>query len=98
MSAVAISSQIIRVQWNLPALEHRQGLIKGHKVVYTELDTSKVFVKTVTRVHYAELTNLRKYSLYRIAVLAFTGGGDGKMSDPVLTRTAEDGRPIFRCT
>eukprot|EP00794_Sanderia_malayensis_P011383 gene11383-12569_t len=90
VTAVAMNSQIIRVQWNLPPIEHRHGLIKGYKIKYTELKTSKVFSTMATSVHYAELTNLDKYTVYKISVLAYTNGGDGKMSKPVLTRTAED--------
>ena len=42
--------------------------------------------------HYTELTNLLKFSRYRIKVLAFTGGGDGVASQPVVVRTAEDSK------
>ncbi len=98
VSATAISSQIISVKWNLPPYEHRHGMINGYKVIYTEVTTSKKFSTVVTSVHYAELTKLKKYTVYEISVLAFTGGGDGKLSDPIMERTAEDGNHIYMFT
>ncbi|XP_065056612.1 cell adhesion molecule DSCAM-like [Rhopilema esculentum] len=90
IKATAISSQIIRVTWGLPPFPHRHGLIKGYKVKYFKKLSKKVLEKTVTRVHYAELTNLEKYTEYEIFVLAFTEGGDGKTSKSIISRTLED--------
>lgn len=43
--------------------------------------------------HNAELTQLAKYVLYEIQVLAFTRIGDGIPSSPsILERTLDDGR------
>ena len=90
-----MSSQIIRVTWGLPPFPHRHGLIKGYKVKYFKKLSKKVLEKTVTRVHYAELTNLEKYTEYEISVLAFTEGGDGKTSKSIISRTLEDGKVYF---
>lgn len=96
IKATPISSQIIRVRWDLPPLHHRNGLIKGYRVKYTEVSSAKLSLEQeIIGNHYAELTNLKKYTLYRISVLAFTNGGDGKLSDTYLARTLEDGKFII---
>jgi hypothetical protein len=40
----------------------------------------------------ANITNLRKFVVYSIRILAFTSVGDGMISSPVSVRTHEDGK------
>ena len=95
IKARPMSSQIIEVSWSLPPRSHHHGLIKGYKVKYSEKFSTKKKEKVVRNVHFAELTNLQKYTEYSIAVLAFTDGGDGKLSDNIIARTLEDGMHMF---
>ena len=62
---------------------------------YAEKFVRKTKEKIVKNVHYAELTNLKRYTEYSISVLAFTGGGDGTLSDNIISRTLEDGRYYY---
>jgi hypothetical protein len=42
------------------------------------------------------LQSLSRFTNYSVSVLAFTAGGDGVRSDPLLCRTEEDGTyPLF---
>ena len=100
IKANPISSQIIRVSWTLPPHNHQHGLIKGYKVRYSEKFSALKKEKVVRNVHFAELTNLKRYTEYSIAILAFTDGGDGKLSDNIVARTLEDGTypvPLLLC-
>jgi len=38
------------------------------------------------------LQSLARFTNYSVSVLAFTAGGDGVRSDPLLCRTEEDGK------
>ncbi|KAK3559960.1 hypothetical protein QTP86_030316 [Hemibagrus guttatus] len=100
ISAFSTSSSSILVRWFEVPEPDRNGLILGYKVVYKEKDSdSPLQLWTVegNTTHSAELTNLGKYVLYEIQVLAFTRIGDGLPSSPsILERTLDDvpGPPV----
>ncbi|XP_058262226.1 protein sidekick-2 isoform X1 [Hemibagrus wyckioides] len=100
VSAFSTSSSSILVRWFEVPDPDRNGLILGYKVVYKEKDSdSPLQFWTVegNTTHSAELTNLGKYVLYEIQVLAFTRIGDGLPSSPsILERTLDDvpGPPV----
>ncbi len=93
VTAEATSSTTILVRWGEVPPIHRNGVVEGFKVIYGAkgVETkSKTLEGNSTR--QATLTELRKYTLYGIQVLAFTRVGDGVASgaSPPLVRTFED--------
>ncbi|KFM81271.1 Protein sidekick, partial [Stegodyphus mimosarum] len=88
----ATSSTTIVVKWSEVPKRHQNGIIEGYKVYYGAknvpfqykvIESNSTFTTT--------LTELRKYTLYSIQVLAFSRIGDGVLSiPPVSVRTFED--------
>ncbi|PRD32242.1 UNVERIFIED_CONTAM: sdk [Trichonephila clavipes] len=88
----ATSSTTIVVNWNEVPKIHQNGIIEGYKVYYGAknvpfqykvIESNSTFTTT--------LTELRKYSLYSVQVLAFSRIGDGVLSvPPISVRTFED--------
>uniref|UniRef100_A0A4W3KFY3 Sidekick cell adhesion molecule 2 n=1 Tax=Callorhinchus milii TaxID=7868 RepID=A0A4W3KFY3_CALMI len=100
ISALAINSSSILVKWNEVPEQDRNGLVLGYKVLYKEKDLeAPVQLLTIegNTTYTAQLTELGKYVLYEIQVLAFTRIGDGRPSSPpILERTLDDvpGPPV----
>lgn len=84
------SSTSLEVSWDEPGdLTH--GIFCGVEILYRLNDSSqKVGVRVASRTPGHELIDLLKYTLYAISVKPFTLEGEGKESDEVLVRTAED--------
>lgn len=93
VEANATSSTTIVVKWGEVPKEHQNGLLEGFKVYYgtnprlpfqyKEINKNTTFTTT--------LTELRKYVVYHIQVLAYTRLGDGSLSiPPVRVQTFED--------
>lgn len=84
------SSTSLVVSWDEPGdLTH--GIFCGVEILYRLNDSShKVGVRIASRIPGYELIDLMKYALYAISVKPFTLEGEGKESDEVLVRTAED--------
>ncbi|XP_024084969.1 protein sidekick [Cimex lectularius] len=93
VEANTTSSTTIVVKWGDVPREHRNGQIEGFKVFYggvrnqppkiKDIPTNKTFTTT--------LTELRKFQVYSIQVLAYTRLGDGILSTPpVRVQTFED--------
>lgn len=88
----ATSSTTIVVKWNEVPKIHQNGIIEGYKVYYGAknvlfqykiIESNSTFTTT--------LTELKKYTLYSVQVLAFSRIGDGVLSvPPVSVRTFED--------
>ncbi|KAF8795300.1 Protein sidekick like protein [Argiope bruennichi] len=88
----ATSSTTIVVNWGEVPKIHQNGIIEGYKVYYGAknvpfqykiIESNSTFTTT--------LTELRKYTLYSIQVLAFSRIGDGVLSiPPISVRTFED--------
>ncbi|CAG9096606.1 unnamed protein product [Plutella xylostella] len=99
VSANATSSTTVVVLWGDIPAQDQNGLIEGYKVCYAAVkppprqDHQKVECQAIpsNQTHTITLTELRKYVVYQIQVLAYTRLGDGALSDPpIQVRTFED--------
>ncbi|KAK9695167.1 Immunoglobulin I-set domain [Popillia japonica] len=93
VEANATSSTTIVVRWGDVPKEHQNGLIEGFKVYYGADTRSLVQFKFIpgNTTFTTTLTELRKFVLYHIQVLAYTRLGDGVPSTPpVRVQTFED--------
>ncbi|XP_064211219.1 protein sidekick isoform X2 [Tribolium castaneum] len=93
IEANATSSTTIVVKWGDVPKEHQNGLIEGYKVYYAAESKSPVQYKLIASnsTFTTTLTELRKFVVYRIQVLAYTRLGDGEPSKPAVSvRTFED--------
>ncbi|XP_033896317.3 protein sidekick-2-like isoform X3 [Acipenser ruthenus] len=100
ISAFATTSSSILVRWSEVPEPDRNGLVLGYKVVYKEKDSDsalRFWTAEGNTTHSLLLSDLGKYVLYEIKVLAFTRIGDGVPSNPpILERTLDDvpGPPV----
>ena len=80
--------------WDEVAAEKQNGIITGYTITYqsqTENDNGRVLVSANDR--QKNLTNLKEYVNYKIAVFAFTVKGNGPANDPVIVvRTDQDSK------
>ncbi|KAI5697514.1 hypothetical protein M8J75_011594 [Diaphorina citri] len=101
VTANATSSTTIVVKWGEVPFEHRNGQIEGFKVLYGPVSRgatvntigSSVQVKDIPNnaTFTTTLTELRKWVVYNVQVLAYTRLGDGSLSTPpVRVQTFED--------
>ncbi|TMW48206.1 hypothetical protein DOY81_006718 [Sarcophaga bullata] len=94
VQANATSSTTIVVRWGEVPKQHRNGQIDGYKVFYAATNRGgHVLHKTITNnsSFTTTLTELNKFVIYHIQVLAFTRLGDGALSTPpVRVQTFED--------
>ncbi|XP_046680839.1 protein sidekick isoform X3 [Homalodisca vitripennis] len=95
VGANATSSTTIVVHWGDVPREHRNGQIEGFKVFYGTGPRSPlpVQVKDIpsNATFTTTLTELRKFVVYSVQVLAYTRLGDGALSTPpVRVQTFED--------
>ena len=89
--ARALGSRIILLSWSPPLEGERNGEIQGYFVLIEEEESGTQYTHTVGQNSTAYLaTMLHPYYNYNCSVAAFTLGGTGPFSDPVLVRTAED--------
>lgn len=100
VEANATSSTTVVVRWGDVPREHRNGQIEGFKVFYGMGPRSNhpVQVKDIpsNATFTTTLTELRKFVVYSIQVLAYTRLGDGALSTPpVRVQTFEDGMILF---
>lgn len=94
VTAEALSPTSISVQWQPPTSDRSNGLIIYYKIMCTEIgmsdsDAEPYRVENVTS-HVLE--NLKRWTEYKIWVLAGTSVGDGPSSYPITVRTREDGK------
>ncbi|KAM9770293.1 protein sidekick-1-like isoform 2-T2 [Menidia menidia] len=99
VTAEAVSSSRILLTWSAPAPAQRNGRILGYKVLYNEKDSEGPPSVQVTEGEgnlSLLLRDLKKYTVYKLEVLAYTRMGDGPTSSPILLRTKEDvpGPPV----
>ncbi|CAK9254378.1 unnamed protein product [Sphagnum jensenii] len=89
----ATSSTTIVVDWGEITKVDRNGILQGFKVKYTSLKSSdstqyKIIESNQTRT--TTLTELKKYTTYRISVCGFTHAGDGVYSTSLTEQTFQD--------
>ncbi|XP_023318195.1 tyrosine-protein phosphatase Lar isoform X3 [Trichogramma pretiosum] len=85
------SATSILVKWEPPPIERSNGPITYYKLYYVEKgisDSGSTFVKQ-SKTEYL-LEELKKWTEYRIWVVAGTSVGDGPPSYPITVRTQED--------
>ncbi|XP_075159070.1 sidekick cell adhesion molecule isoform X3 [Haematobia irritans] len=94
VQANATSSTTIVVKWGEVPKQHRNGQIDGYKVFYAATNRGgQVLHKTISNnsSFTTTLTELKKFVIYHIQVLAFTRLGDGALSTPpVRVQTFDD--------
>lgn len=88
----AVSPTAIRVTWDPPPANRSNGNIIYYKLQYVEADKSD---SEATEIKFNDtsivLDELKRWTTYRIWVLAGTSVGDGPSSYPITVRTHEDG-------
>lgn len=95
VEANATSSTTIVVKWSEVPKKAQNGQIEGYKIFYGAPGTSGIPVlqKTISnnKTFTTTLTELKKFVIYHIQVLAYTRLGDGSLSmPPIRTQTFED--------
>ncbi|XP_015186972.1 PREDICTED: Down syndrome cell adhesion molecule-like protein Dscam2 isoform X7 [Polistes dominula] len=89
----ALSSQSLQVSWDPPPDSSLNGILKGYKVMWENMDSmtesSKSEMKITTALTVV-IHGLEKYTNYSIQVLTFTRAGDGVASAPLYCVTEED--------
>lgn len=92
-----LSSQSMEVTWSKPPTNAINGKLLGYRVYYySTKNLEQVFNRTVTKAdeRNATLTGLRKFTSYRVRVVAFTRVGEGVASLPRGGTTLEDSKWI----
>lgn len=91
-----LSSESLRVTWQPPPAEGRNGVLLGYKVSFRSFgqwmddEDDDQQTKVVSALG-TTLVGLKKYCNYSVSVLGYTAPGDGVTSEPVYCRTQEDG-------
>ncbi|CAH1716486.1 unnamed protein product [Chironomus riparius] len=92
ITATATSSSKIKVSWQPPPQDRANGRIMYYKLFFVEegrLDTDADSIK-LWNVTEFELDEMKKWTEYKIWILAGTSVGDGPRSIPIKCRTHED--------
>ncbi|XP_044015450.1 protein sidekick isoform X2 [Aphidius gifuensis] len=93
VDANATSSTTILVKWKDVPIKHQNGQIEGYKVYYGANDKLPFKYKNIpnNKTFTTTLTELRKFVIYHIQVLAYTRLGDGILSTPsIRVQTFDD--------
>lgn len=93
--ATAEDSESIRVEWKPPPVDKQHGDITYYKLMIVnntrpDSDASVITISDANKFDYL-ITNLKKWTEYRVWMLAGTLIGDGVKSDALFVRTDEDG-------
>ncbi len=103
VSVAAMNSTAVRMSWMPPNPQHINGINQGYKIDGYKLDKEEPEFKITVPSNMSNMlglqtfniTNLKKFTDYKLTVLCFTSKGDGPASDPVLVKTQEDGKIVF---
>lgn len=98
VEANATSSTTIVVKWGEVPKEHQNGIVEGFKVYYAANARAPFLFKNIpsNSTYTTTLTELRKFVVYHIQVMAYTRLGDGALSTPpIRVQTYEDGKKKF---
>ncbi|KAK6637522.1 hypothetical protein RUM44_007944 [Polyplax serrata] len=93
VEANATSSTTIVVRWGEVPKEHQNGIIEGFKVYYAANARAPFLFKNIpsNSTFTTTLTELRKFVVYHVQVMAYTRLGDGTLSTPpIRVQTFED--------
>ena len=82
----------MKVTWKRPPKSATHGILMGFKVHYWKVDNPVELGPIILRNTSSSvlLQNLRKFTKYKVTVLAFTRKGDGIKSKEMEETTAED--------
>ena len=92
------------MNWGEVPFPDRLGIIQGYRVLLRRTNQSADVLKNVTvpaPSRNISFSRLEKYTNYTVQVLAFTAKGDGKISEPIVVITDEDGKSrviIYLCS
>ncbi|XP_017890990.1 Down syndrome cell adhesion molecule-like protein Dscam2 isoform X2 [Ceratina calcarata] len=89
----ALSSQSLQVSWDAPPESSWNGILKGYKVIWENMDALAESPKSEMKITSAltiVIHGLEKYTNYSVQVLASTRAGDGIASSPLYCVTEED--------
>lgn len=89
----ALSSQSLQVSWDAPPNSSLNGILKGYKVIWENMDALTESAKSEMKITSAltvVIHGLEKYTNYSVQVLASTRAGDGVASSPLYCVTEED--------
>ncbi|VVC34250.1 Hypothetical protein CINCED_3A009503 [Cinara cedri] len=92
VEGVDIETNQMKIRWKPPDEETWNGQILGYKVSYVDVnEIAEIYTKTILGFERCEvqITNLKPFATYRIAVRAFNSIGSGPDSDFVLVTTSE---------
>ena len=86
-----VTATSISLDWDLPLLRDRNGIITSYRVNLTATEDSsvRVFIVTNSRIG---VTSLHPYYTYSCQVQAVTAEGRGPYSSPISVRTLQDGQ------
>ncbi|XP_060087639.1 receptor-type tyrosine-protein phosphatase F isoform X7 [Heteronotia binoei] len=94
VECVSTSSTTIRVSWVPPPAQSRNGVITQYSIAYQAMegeDSTKHVVEGIGHERSSwDISNLEKWTEYKVWVRAHTDVGPGPESNPVLVRTDED--------
>ena len=104
VQASAKNSTSVSVSWAAVVNKHRNGIIKGYKVIYQALPGGKNVTRFVNISDENQETeqditlgDLVKFTNYTIRVLAFTVVGDGPPSEVKIVQTQQDSKLHSSC-
>ncbi|XP_035684441.1 tenascin-X-like [Branchiostoma floridae] len=87
--AEAVDATSIQVSWEPPA--NTNGELQGYKILYRQAGTEAISIAEVApAAQYHLLTELQPFTVYLLALVAFTEGGEGETSSEVTVQTDED--------
>ncbi|XP_046143887.1 Down syndrome cell adhesion molecule-like protein Dscam2 isoform X7 [Osmia bicornis bicornis] len=89
----ALSSQSLQISWDSPPESSLNGILKGYKVIWENVDALTESPKSEMKITSAltvVIHGLEKYTNYSVQVLASTRAGDGIASSPLYCVTEED--------
>lgn len=99
MTATAISSTSVRVNWNMLEESERNGNITHFEIILTpsllavaSFPIPTISVNTLWKSREADIIGLEEFTEYDVTIRAFTVVGPGPFSPASLVVTLEDGK------
>ena len=91
-----IDSRTIKITWSPPHPSQQNGDLLGYKVLYVREDSplgpgGAPEINVLPSEHSATISNLDKWTEYKVWVKAYTRVGDGPLSPVIIVLTDEDG-------
>ena len=93
---VVINSTAVEFQWELPLLEHRNGIIQGYKLFIAPLNQNEeeIVIASNRRTEYI-VNGLTPNTVYTCSILAYTVG-DGPRSILLRVTTFHQGKSLCK--